>query len=120
MSTPPPQALPAHKPAEDEVEIKIISHSNLFYWWPVWAIGAVMGLLTWADRHYMVVVPHDARAAHEAHVKVEKTGTSFEGRDTIVLPKDAKLQTPDPDDPERPSKVHMAVHGTYGVIFVII
>jgi hypothetical protein len=28
-------------------EITIISHSNLFYWWPVWAIGFLMAAITY-------------------------------------------------------------------------
>jgi hypothetical protein len=120
MSTPPQQPpLPAAKPAEDEAEIRIVSHSNLFYWWPVWAVGLLMGFLTWYDSHFMVVVPKDAKAARTAHVEVKKTGTTYEDRDAVVLPKESKLPTPDTDDPERPSKLHMASRGTFGVIFLI-
>jgi hypothetical protein len=28
-------------------EITIISHSNLFYWWPVWVVGFTMALITY-------------------------------------------------------------------------
>lgn len=28
-------------------ELVIISHSTLFYWWPVWAVGYLMALFTW-------------------------------------------------------------------------
>src|SRR6516165_7171225 len=28
-------------------EITIISHSNLFYWWPVWAVGFLMAGFTY-------------------------------------------------------------------------
>jgi len=28
-------------------ELRIYSHSALFYWWPVWLVGFVMALLTW-------------------------------------------------------------------------
>lgn len=27
--------------------VNVISHSSLFYWWPVWAFGYVMAALTW-------------------------------------------------------------------------
>ena len=38
-------------------QITIISHSTLFYWWPVWAVGFLLGILSllWGDR--MAVVP---------------------------------------------------------------
>jgi hypothetical protein len=35
------------KAAEDQ-EILVFSHSNFFYWWPVWFAGYVMALITWA------------------------------------------------------------------------
>lgn len=38
-----------NREAEHELAIRIYSHSNLFYWWPVWACGFVMALLTWMD-----------------------------------------------------------------------
>ena len=30
-------------------ELRIYSHSELFYWWPVWAVGYVMALVTYLD-----------------------------------------------------------------------
>jgi hypothetical protein len=120
MSTPPQTPpLPAAKPAAQEREIKIVSHSNLFYWWPVWAVGFLMALLTLIDNHYMVVVPKDAKAARGAHVKVEKTGTTYEDRDTVVFPKEHPLVVADPSDLERPAKLHMSSRGSPGVIFLI-
>jgi len=38
-------------------EIKLISHSTLFYWWPVWALAFVMAIVTWMDQTRMAVVP---------------------------------------------------------------
>jgi hypothetical protein len=34
------------KAAEDQ-ELLIYSHSNFFYWWPVWVTGYAMALITW-------------------------------------------------------------------------
>ena len=34
---------PASQPGQSK-EIRIVSHSNLFYWWPVWAIGYLMAI----------------------------------------------------------------------------
>jgi len=30
-------------------EVRIYSHSFLFYWWPVWAVGALLALLTYLN-----------------------------------------------------------------------
>ncbi len=62
MSTVVPQPQPQPQPqpvtpqqqavqfAEERIpELRIYSHSNLLYWWPVWLVGAIMGLVTWFD-----------------------------------------------------------------------
>lgn len=58
MSTPPSTPAPSEMPINKEPrEVKIVSHSHLFYWWPVWAVGFLMCLLTLFNSHRMVVVP---------------------------------------------------------------
>lgn len=43
-----PQPVAQLKSPADEVrEITIYSHSPLYYWWPVWAMGYVLALITW-------------------------------------------------------------------------
>jgi hypothetical protein len=122
MSTHPTSPLPAAKPAEQEREIRIVSHSNLFYWWPVWAIGLVMAILTLIDNHRMAVVPSSAEARRNWQVVTAPNQT--ETREGIILPpgKDAKhakqLAPADADEPAQPT-LHMASTGTYGVIFLI-
>jgi hypothetical protein len=32
-------------------ELRIYSHSRLFYWWPVWVVGFLIALLTYAEGH---------------------------------------------------------------------
>lgn len=39
----------ATRPASRQVTI--YSHSQLFYWWPVWVTGYIMALLTYAQGH---------------------------------------------------------------------
>lgn len=34
------------KAAEDQ-ELLVYSHSNFFYWWPVWVTGYIMAIITW-------------------------------------------------------------------------
>jgi hypothetical protein len=63
MAAVPPTAPappPPVRPHEDR-EVTVVSHSNLFYWWPVWAVGFLMGILTWFDGHghFLVVVPQN-------------------------------------------------------------
>jgi len=46
-----PESAPAHPDHKLPREIRIYSHSTLFYWWPVWAVGYLMALLTWMWGH---------------------------------------------------------------------
>src|SRR4051794_15840085 len=63
-ATPPAPAAPT--------ELTVVSHSSLFYWWPIWAIGFLMGILTFLDKHRMVVVPEDTRVYRAVAGKVEQ------------------------------------------------
>jgi len=38
-------------------EIRIYSHSGLFYWWPLWFFGFLFALWTWLEDHRMVIIP---------------------------------------------------------------
>ncbi len=38
-------------------EIKLISHSPLFYWWPVWAVSFLMAFVTLLENNRLAVVP---------------------------------------------------------------
>src|SRR5205085_7133794 len=94
MSLAPP---PAARPQD---QITIISHSTLFYWWPVWAVGLLLGLLTFADKHYLVTVPEDTELARDATVEVPSEGKTIKGREVIILPQNSHdLPREDPRDP---------------------
>ena len=40
---------PEVKQTADGPELVLISHSMLFYWWPVWLVGYLMALFTWMN-----------------------------------------------------------------------
>jgi hypothetical protein len=66
MSTSPPPSAPqpppsAPPPKPMAQEIKVISHSNLYYWWPVWFFGFVFTLWTYIDNNRMTIVGHDSK-----------------------------------------------------------
>ncbi len=56
-TAPQPAPVPVHTPAASGVvaaeaeaekpELKIYSRSTFFYWWPIWAFGYAMALITW-------------------------------------------------------------------------
>lgn len=74
---PPPGAGPA-TPAVDATpgfdEIRIYSHSPLFYWWPVWLFGFIFAIITLMDGDRMAIVPGESLL-----VKEEVEGGKFRG-----------------------------------------
>ena len=53
-ASPTPDGAPSGpKPAN---EIKVISHSQLFYWWPVWFFGFIFALWTYAENYRLAII----------------------------------------------------------------
>ena len=78
MSTAPPPPTPIMPRAKKEPnELTIVSHSNLYYWWPVWAFGFIMALITWWEGYVMAVVPQG---------KDKETGVAVDANLTVRTP----------------------------------
>jgi hypothetical protein len=118
-------AAPPTPPATAEPRsITVISHSTLFYWWPVWAVGFILGILTYLDHHRMVVVPANAKTLGNAKgTGFSTTGeVPFENQDVVVLPA-GTLPRVDPEDPKSwpaPPKLHTTNNAKYGVLFATV
>ncbi len=135
----PPPTPPAPAPApREQNEITIYSHSNLFYWWPVWAVSGLLAILTYVDRHFMVVVPSHSTAmkleSGEGRYLVEDRGVvkpvpePLAGREAVVLPKGRELLPRDPREdlndpnetyPHQP-RLHCTHRAGYGVVFAAV
>lgn len=53
----PTAAPPPGQPATGGPEVRLVSHSQFFYWWPVWMLGFVLAALTTWSGHRLAVVP---------------------------------------------------------------
>jgi hypothetical protein len=65
-SHPQPQPKPQAKPttpaqAGEPQDLKVVQHSQLFYWWPVWATGFILFLISYFQGHHMAVLPSDTQ-----------------------------------------------------------
>ena len=123
MSTvPTPVNIPAGTPPAQENKVTVISHSNLFYWWPVWAIGFLMAGLTYLDGDRLATVPTGTQAIKEpVTYKDPKTGELVQG-EAYVLPKDkhvSRLIRGKLDSETKNPYIHMARSKNYGVIFCV-
>jgi len=87
MST-APQTSSAPRPAlAPKHEIRIISHCTLFYWWPVWAVGFLMAIITAFSGQVMAIVPNGTDAQKAREIPWEAN----DQRDVLVLPKGKQL-----------------------------
>jgi hypothetical protein len=75
-------------------EMRIYTHTGIFYWWPVWVVGFAMAVWTMIENRHVALVP---------------TGAIVEGN-TIVIPEGATpILTP----------VHMSASRVPGMVFVL-
>jgi hypothetical protein len=90
-------------------EVRIVAHTMLFYWWPVWVVGLLLAGLTWLDGHRLAIVPAGTQVVE-----------GFDGgREALVLPAGAHLpHDPATGKPREPT-LRLASRSGYGVVFVV-
>lgn len=81
---------------EAKHEIRIISHSTLFYWWPVWALGFLMAVITLFSPDRMAIVHRDTMWVQNAKGSVteDKTTTKLDGLAVLVAPEKHPMSAP--------------------------
>ncbi|QEL13597.1 hypothetical protein [Limnoglobus roseus] len=132
MSTPIPPSEPVPVAVEPAVpvipvtpsgprEIKLISHSPLFYWWPVWVFGFLMAGLTAIENNRFAVVPDDTRITplgnpadgnYMLHTKATRLPTPLD--DAIATSKREAVES------ERAFPTHVSQRAWMGSLYVII
>lgn len=122
MSTAMPPVPTTTLPVKPE-EVRVYQHSSLMYWWPVWAVGYLMALLTYLDGSRAVIVPANTVAAVSPSVTVDEgpgKKASYENREVLVLPEGAKL--PERTNDDKPDKLllHMAKSKNLGVVYAVV
>jgi hypothetical protein len=96
-------------------EVRIVSHSMLFYWWPVWVFGLLMAGLTFLDGHRLAIVPPETK------VLEDKTIPGLDGpRTELVLPADGKLPVDSVTGKSMEPVLRVAARSSYGVVFVVV
>jgi hypothetical protein len=98
---PPPGSAPVPAPAAPaKREITLISHSMLFYWWPIWLLGFTMALITWMEDSRLAVVPAevDVKSAPLTDTSTVFTIAVKKGQETKSL-KDAVEASKTPQNP---------------------
>lgn len=119
----PPGAAPTAPPREKDPDVVwIYSHSMLFYWWPVWAVGLVLAALTYFEGNRAVVVPDGSISRSDATVTYkegDQTSITRSGADVVIIPDKKQLPRDENNNPV-PPKVFMSHQKIYGVVFTFV
>jgi hypothetical protein len=127
MSAPESQHKPQAKPttrvtASETEELKVVQHSQLFYWWPVWAAGFIMFLISYIGGELMVVVPKGPKGK-ETEIERTADGYKVEVKHGTPPGQIAGLNpnsTMTIDDSRSPFHVHVSPIKGLGVIFAAV
>jgi len=93
--------------------VRVYGHTNLFYWWPIWAVGFLLAALTYFDGHVMAVVPEGTTVEQAKTLPGEG-----QPRDVLVAPPGQSLPPQPRADENRQPHLRVAASNNYGVIFV--
>ncbi len=101
-------------PDDRPTRVVIITHSPLFYWWPVWAVGFLMAGLSYWFGDPIAFVPRGTVAKQGARVEgVEGT------RDVLIAPAGRNLPgASDPDELAQP-RLRMARSTDPGIVWAV-
>jgi len=98
-----------------EAHVKIVSHSDLFYWWPVWAVGFLMAGLTYLDDHRIAFVPKGTVAERGRLIE------GYEGpHDVLVVPAGAELPLDAVTRTPLQPRLRIAVSNDIGAVYATV
>jgi hypothetical protein len=106
----PVSVIPDERPAQ----VVIISHSPLFYWWPVWAVGFLMAGWSYWQGDQIAFVPPGTVAERGARVEGQDGP-----RDVLIAPAGQSL--PGADNPEelKQPRLRMTSSNNPGIIWAM-
>jgi hypothetical protein len=110
-------AVTQDKPALASVaprEVRIVSHSMIFYWWPVWAVGFLMAALTYFNATRLGIVPEGTEPVES--VNIPEYGT----RSALVLPAGKQLPIDGATGKPMLPTLRVASRSGPGVMFVLV
>jgi hypothetical protein len=95
-------------------EVVVVSHSPLFYWWPVWAVGFLMAALTYLRGYQVAFVPPGT--VTERAVRLP----GHDGpRDVLIAPAGAPLPTEPASEELKQPRLRMTYSNNPGIIWAL-
>jgi hypothetical protein len=102
-----------HAPSAQRREIKVISHTTLFYWWPVWLAGLILAGLTYAEGTRLAILPPGTAVQEVQPYKVYELTTE---EPSPVLARAAANTA----QGREAFPVHIAQRKNYGMVYVVV
>jgi hypothetical protein len=114
MSNPTPPVPVSVVPDARPTEVVIISHSPLFYWWPVWAVGFIMAGFSYWQGLQVAFVPPGTVAQ-----RVDRVQGHDGPREVLIAPTGKSLPAAgDPEELKQP-RLRMTPSNNPGIIWVM-
>jgi hypothetical protein len=95
-------------------KVVVISHSPLFYWWPVWAVGFLMAGLSYWNGYPIAFVPPGTVAERGARVEGQDGP-----RDVLIAPAGQPLPAASDSDELKQPRMRMATTNSLGIIWTM-
>ncbi len=93
-------------------QIKVVSHTDLLYWWPVWLMGFILAGLTYVEGTRLVILPPGTAVQEVQPAKVYELTTD---EPSPVLARAAANSAQGAD----PFPVRIAQRKSYGMVYVV-
>jgi hypothetical protein len=116
-STVPGSSVAPAGPTSSRSEIKVISHSNLFYWWPVWVLAFFMAAWTAIENHRLAIVPPNGTAIKKPDGSYELLFKNAKGEPVEVESLDTAVRHSGSSEAIFPAKVSR--HAWLGPVFLV-
>jgi hypothetical protein len=92
--------------------VVIISHSPLFYWWPVWAVGFLMAALSYMQGLQVAFVPRGTVAEEKVQIPGHQGP-----RDILIAPEGRRLPAVSDSDELKQPRLRMSPSNNPGIIW---
>src|SRR5262249_54255980 len=111
---PPPRPAPAAPPAQPTMRttVRLLSHSNIVYLWPIWVLGFIFGLISLGSGQVLAIVPEGTQPRTEVEIDRER-------REVLILPQGKHLPKDNDGNLIRP-KLHISGSKELGNFYFLI
>jgi hypothetical protein len=99
---------------QEPTSITLVSHSMLFYWWPVWLVGFVLGVMSLQAGYRLAIIPEGTKLQPGTE---RSQGRTYE---LVVPANQPDLATLARSSPQEPFPVALAASRTMGLLFCFV